>query len=176
MTIALSNVIPGAIGVYTNAGAPTAGTSEVQTLTLANITGGTFKLSYDGQLTGDITWSATTGTLIANIDAALEALPNIGTGNVTTADSTLSGGNGDLTVTFAGTLAKKAVSLIAYVAASSALTGSGATISVAETTPGVDTTHRGAIRGSLLSDLTNGKLYIATAANPPTWTVAGTQS
>lgn len=175
--IELSNVIEGAIGgsAYTTAGAPTAGTSEVQTLTIGGTpTGGTFKLAYDGQVTASITWSATNNTLIANVDAALEALTNIGAGNVTTADSTLSSGIGDLTITFAGTLAKKAVSTITV--NTNALTGTSPTVAVVETTPGVDSSYRNAVKGSLLTDTTNGKLYIATAANPPTWTVVGSQS
>jgi hypothetical protein len=44
--IATSNVIGGALGMRTVAGAPTAGTNEVQTLTIGGTpTGGTFKLS-----------------------------------------------------------------------------------------------------------------------------------
>jgi hypothetical protein len=60
---------------YVNAGAPTAGTNEVQTLTIGGTpTGGTFKLTYDGFTTTAITWSATNATLLANINAALDHL------------------------------------------------------------------------------------------------------
>ena len=161
----------------TNAGAPTAGTDEVQTLTIGGTpTGGTFKLTFDGHTTGPITWSATNNTLIANVDAALEALQNIGSGGVVCADSTLSSGIGALTITFSGAaMAKRAVPTITV--ASNSLTGTSPTVAVAETTPGVEATHRSAPKGALLVDTTNAKLYINTgSAGAPTWTVAGTQS
>lgn len=161
------------VGMYRNAGAPSAGTDEVQTLTI-DATGGTFKLKFDGVTTAAITWSATNATLIADIDAKLEALASIGTGNVTTAVGTMTAGVGTATITFAGALAKKAVSLITV--ANNSLTGT-ATLSVAETTPGVDASFRGAAKGALLVDTTNAKLYINTGTTTsPTWTVVGSQS
>lgn len=162
--------------VLANAGAPSAGTSEVQTLTIGGTpSGGTFKLAYDGQTTANITWSATNATLLANVDAALEALSNIGTGNMTTAAGTLTAGIGTITLTFAGTLATLAVSTITVNA--NALTGTSPTLAVVETTPGVSATGRGSIKGRLLSDTTNGKLYINSGtALAPTWTVVGSQS
>lgn len=157
------------------AGAPTAGTSEVQTITFGGTpTGGTFKLAYKGQITASISWSATDATLVSNIDTALEALSTIGTGNVTTATGTLSSGIGGATVTFAGTLAKKAVPLITV--DTNSLTGTVPTLAVTETTPGVDASYRSAPKGSLLADTSNGKLYIATGTNPAVWAVVGTQS
>jgi hypothetical protein len=157
------------------AGAPVAGTSEVQTLTIGGTpTGGSFKLKFKGQLTAAIAWSATNATLLANIDAALEALSTIGTGNIAAAAGSLTAGIGTVTLTFGGTLAKKAVPLITV--HSNDLTGTAPTLAIAETTPGVDTTHRGAKKGTRLTDTTNGKEYIATAENPPTWTVVGSQS
>lgn len=156
-----------------NAGAPVAGTDEIQTLTI-DATGGTFKLAYDGYTTGAISWSATNATLIANIDAALEALANIGTGGVTTAVGTMTAGVGTATITFVSQNGKKAVATITV--ANNSLTGT-ATLSVAESTPGVDATARGAALGALLVDTTNKKLYINTgSAGAPTWTVAGSQS
>lgn len=166
-------VIEGVVDELVWAGAPTAGTDEVQTLTI-DATGGTFKLAYDGFTTAAISWSATNATLVANVDAALEALPNIGTGNITTAVGSMTAGVGTLTLTFAGELAKKAVSTITV--ANNSLTGT-ATLSVAETTPGVDVTYRGAGKGCLLLDSTNGKAYINTGTPPVSvWTVVGTQS
>lgn len=160
---------------YEVAGAPTAGTSEVQTLTIGGSpTTGTFKLAFDGYTTAAITWSATNNTLRDNVDAALEALPNIGTGGVTTAVGTMTSGVGTLTITFAGNLAKKVVPLITV--ANNSLDGSG-TVAVAETTPGVDVTARGAKIGATLKDTTNGILYINTGtAISPTWTKVGTQT
>ena len=101
--------IEGGIGPYENAGVPSAGTSEVQTLTIGGTpTGGTFTLTYDGQTTAAISWSATNNTLRDNVDTALEALTNIGTGGVTTAVGTMTSGVGTLTITFAGDLAAHA--------------------------------------------------------------------
>jgi hypothetical protein len=154
-----------------NAGAPVNGTSEVQTLTqTGSPTGGTFKLSFDGYETASIAYDADAAT----IQAALEALPSIGTGGVT-------GGGGPLnttpvTVTFAGNLGKKAVPLMTLSA--NALTGGTTpTVGIAETTPGVDATGRGAPKAALLLDTTNAKLYINTGtALAPTWVVTGTQT
>ena len=163
--------IEGIQGILANAGAPVAGTDEVQTLTIGGTpTGGTFKLNFDGQVTAAITWSSTNSTLLANIDAALEALGNIGTGGVATADSTLSSGVGDLTLTFSGSnTGKKAQNTITV--ENNSLTGTSPTVAVAETTPGVEATHRNAPKGALLVDITNAKLYMNTgAAQAPTWT------
>lgn len=160
----------------TNAGAPVAGTDEVQTITFGGTpTGGTIKLGFEGFTTAAITWSATNATLVANIDAALEALPTIGASNVTTAVGTMTAGIGTITITFVAALGKKAVSTITVV--SNALTGTSPTVAVAETTPGVTATARGAPKGAKLIDTTNGLDYMNTGtAAAPTWTKVGTQS
>lgn len=160
----------------TVAGAPVAGTDEVQTITFGGTpTGGTFRLAYKGRVSAAISWSATNNTLRDNVDTALEALSTIGSGNVTTAVGTMTAGIGTLTVTFAGTLAKKLVPLITVF--SNDLTGTAPTVAVAETTPGVSPTHRGAPIGATVTDTTNGKVYINTGtATIPTWTVVGAQS
>lgn len=153
-----------------NAGAPVGGTNEVQTLTIGGTpTGGTFKLKFDGLTTGAITWSATNATLLANIDAALEALPNVGTGGVTCAEGSLTAGIGTITITFGGNLAKLAVSTITV--ANNSLTGTSPTLAVAETTPGVTATGRGALRGKQLVDTSSGTTYVNTSNTPlqPTW-------
>lgn len=169
-------IIEGSLRGYVSAGAPSAGTSEVQTLTIGGTpTGGTFKLAFDGFTTAAIAWSATNATLVSNIDAALEALPNIGTGNVTTAVGTMTAGIGTITITFASDLATKAVPTITV--ANNSLTGTAPTLAVAETTPGVDATARGAAKGATLVDTTNGIAYINTgSAQSPTWTKIGTQT
>jgi hypothetical protein len=168
--------IEGGIGLYEFAGTPGAGTSEVQTLTIGGPpTGGTFKLEFDGHVTADITWTAVDNTLIAAIDAALEALANIGTGGVTVADGTLTDGIGTVTITFGGNLAKLAVPTITV--EENALEGTAPTVAVEETTPGVTADFRGAKKGALVTDTTNGILYINTGtALAPTWTKVGTQS
>src|SRR3954463_10288848 len=104
-------VIEGSYGILQNTGAPVAGTDEVQTITIGGTpTAGTFTLTYDGFTTAAITWSNVNATLIAAIDAALEALPNIGSGGVVTAVGTMTAGIGTTTVTFSGAnMAKRAV-------------------------------------------------------------------
>jgi hypothetical protein len=168
--------IEGGIGPFENAGVPGAGTSEVQTLTIGGTPdGGSFKLKYDGFITSAINWTAVDNTLVAAIDAALEALPNIGASGVTVAAGTLTSGIGTVTITFGGDLAKLAVNTITVHANN--LTGTSPTLAVAETTPGVTASFRGCKKGALVTDTTNGKLYINTGtALAPTWTVVGSQS
>ena len=58
-----------------------AGVNEVQTLTFGGtITGGTFTLTFNNYVTDRISYSSTPATLVANIQAALDALPTIGGG------------------------------------------------------------------------------------------------
>lgn len=170
-------IIDGAKRNLETAGAPVAGTDEIQTITIGGTpTGGTFTLTFEGHTTAPIAWSATNNTLIANVDAALGALANInGAANVTTADSTLSSGIGALTVTFVAARGKMAVGLMT--ADGSELEGSSPTVVVTESTPGVNASFRGAPKGASLTDTTNGKQYINTGtAAAPTWTVVGSQS
>lgn len=174
-----SNVIEDASGKgnpLLNAGAPSAGTSEIQTLTIGGTpTGGTFKLKYDGYVTGSIAWSATNSTLIANINAALDALPNVADGEIVAAVGSMTAGIGTATLTFGGASAKKAVNLITV--DTNALTGTSPTLGVTETTPGVNATGRGAGKGAKLEDTANGIDYINTGTGyAPTWTKTGTQS
>ncbi len=158
-------------------GAFTAGTDEVQTITFGGTpTGGTFKLAYKSQTTAAIDWSATNATLVANIDAALGALSTIGgAANVTTAVGTMTAGIGTATVTFVAALAKLAAPLITV--ASNDLTGTAPTLAVAETTPGVSATHRGAPKGAVALREDTGVLYVNTGtATSPTWTAVGAQT
>lgn len=158
-----------AVPIFPFAGVPGNGTSEVQTLTFGGTpTGGTFKLSFDGYTTAAITWSATNATLVANIDAALEALASIGTGNVTTAVGTMTAGIGTITVTGAGSLAAKNIPAIAV--ADNSLTGTSPTLAATTTTPGVDAGGRGLPKGQVLIDTTNADIYInAGTAYAPIW-------
>src|SRR3954464_6658071 len=55
-------------------------TDEQQTVRLANATGGTFTLSFNGQTTAPLAFNSTA----AQIDAALEALSNVGANNIQT--------------------------------------------------------------------------------------------
>ena len=174
-----NGVIEGVIGRPIAVGsAPVAGTDEIQTLTIGGTpTGGTFTLTFYGMTTAPISWSATNATLVANIDAALEALPVVGTGGVTTAVGTAVAGIGTITVTFTGTdVGRKAVPTMT--ADGTLLTGTSPTVAVAETTPGVDATYRGASTGSMLVSTATGVVYVntSTTAGAPVWAVVGGQS
>lgn len=171
-----TNTIEGTLGPLRSAGAPSGGTSSVQTLTFADTwaDGDTFQLAFDGQTTAQIAWSATNTTLVSNIDAALEALATIGTGGVVTAVGTMTAGIGTITLTAGGNLAKSAMNVLAI--PSQTVAGDG-TVAIAETTAGVTATGRGASIGATLLDTTNGIEYINTGtALAPTWTKVGTQS
>ncbi|MCB1078027.1 MAG: autotransporter-associated beta strand repeat-containing protein, partial [Verrucomicrobiae bacterium] len=78
--------------------------SEIQRFTLGGTptdASTTFTLTFSGQTTAAITWSATAATTASNIQSALEALGNIGAGNVSVvANSTL-----NFDIFFQGTLA-----------------------------------------------------------------------
>lgn len=92
-------------------------TNEVQTVTLTPTpTGGTFTLTYSGQTTSAIAFDASAAT----VDAALEALSNIGAGDVSVTGSA----GGPWTVTFTGALAATNVAQ---------MTGSGAGLTGAAT-------------------------------------------
>lgn len=102
-------------------------TSEVQTVTVANATGGTFTLTYNGQTTAPIAWNAAT-TAVA---AALNALSNLD-------GVTVGGTAGAWTVTFPAALGNVNQMTID----GTALTDDGTTAhtqSVATTTPGTTT-------------------------------------
>jgi hypothetical protein len=109
------------------------GTNAVQTLTTTGTpTGGTVPITFDGRPT-TVAFNASA----AAVQTALEALPNIGTGNVVTAGGPLPTA---VTITFQGALAKRPVPTI--VTGSTGLTGgSSPTGVIANTTPGVNATH-----------------------------------
>ncbi|MCW2898492.1 MAG: LigA protein [Streptosporangiaceae bacterium] len=126
------------LGLVHRAGGPLvptgAGTSEVQTITITGTpTGGTFSLTFGGQTTPALAYNATASV----VQAALQALSSIGSGNATVAGSA----GGPYTVTFAGVLANTNVVQILPVG-----TFTGGTTPAITTT----TTTPGAV-GSLLS-------------------------
>jgi hypothetical protein len=91
------------------------GVNEIQQVTIAGTpTGGTFTLTYSGQTTAAIARNATAAT----VDTALEALSNIGAGNVSVAGGP--GPSTPWTVTFTGTLA---ATNVAQMTSTSSLTG-----------------------------------------------------
>lgn len=159
---------------YAYAGAPVNGTNEVDTLTIQSGTSaGTFTLTVaGGRTTAPITWSATDATLIANIDAAVEALAAVGVGGVTTAAGTGSSGIGTYTLTFTGKNAAQDFPLLSI--GTNSLTG-GAAPTITTTTAGVAGTFVNAPLGAVLEDTTNGELYqnISTTVGAPNWQIKG---
>jgi len=100
-------------------------TNEVQTIGLGAATAGTVTITYAGQTTTAIAYTATAAT----VQAALQALSTIGVGNVT-----VTGGPwpGVLTLTFGGTLA--GINVAEITATPTGLTGG--TVTIATTTQG----------------------------------------
>jgi hypothetical protein len=102
-----------------------AGTNAVQTVTLANATGGTFTLTFGGQTTVPIAYNASAAT----VQSALMALSSIGANNVVVS---LTGSV--YTVTFDDALGDAAQTLMTDSA--TGLTGSSPTITIATATAG----------------------------------------
>ncbi len=154
----------------TVAGAPGAGTNEVQTLTLGGTpTSGTFRLSFEGITTAAITWSNVNATLLSAINAAFDAHPSLGVAGCVASAGTLTAGIGTILLTFGAARARQAVATM--VVADNSLVGTAPTLAIAETTPGVVAAGGSAPKGALLIDTTNGTLYQNTGtAAAPTWT------
>lgn len=153
--------------IITAGGAPVNGTNEIQTVTIGGTpTAGTFKLTLNGETSASITWSATNATLIADIDAKLEALPSVSSGGVVTAVGTMTAGIGTFTVTFSGTnVAKRPIGAMT---ATSALTGTSPTLSngVVSTAGVAPTGGGGTERGAILVRTDTGDGYINQGAPP----------
>lgn len=158
------------VPVYSYAGVPANGTSEVDTLTIQTSTSaGTFTITVAGsRTTTPITWSATDATLISNIDTALENLPIIGSGGVVVSAGTGTSGIGTYLITMSGKNARKDMPLLSI--GTNSLTG-GTAPTLTTTTAGVAATWAEAPIGTLIEDSTNGELYqnISTTANSPNW-------
>lgn len=110
--IPLTNVISGmTTAELTNAGAPTAGTSEVQTITLSNFGACTLRLGFMGA-SADVTFTGSEDNTAIDtaVTAALEGMHTIGSGNVSVSVSGTT--NRAMAVTFAGNLAKRALPLM----------------------------------------------------------------
>jgi hypothetical protein len=106
-------------------------TNAVQTISITGATAGTFKLVFGGQSTAPIAFNASA----AAVQAALEALSNIGKGNVTGGGGPLPGSN--VTATFVSQMA--ASPQLPITIDSTGLTGG--TPAVTQTTVGVAVTH-----------------------------------
>lgn len=144
------------------------GTNEVQTIEIDDgVSGGTFTLTYSGQTTGALAYSASAAT----VEAALEALNNVGLGGVT-----VTGASPKWTVTFTGTLASTDVALL--IGDGALLTGGEFTdVDVVETVAGVDpvnevqTIDRGAATGGSFTLTFGGETTNAIAFNASAATV-----
>lgn len=112
-------------------GRATSGVSAVHTVSISGTpTGGTFQLAYGGFTTSALANNAAA----ADVQAALEALPSIGTGNVACTGGALPGT--PVVCTFQGALASRPVALMTV--ATSALTGgTNPAVTTALTTAGV---------------------------------------
>src|SRR5262245_32121607 len=145
-------IIEGALRYYI-AGGVSAGTAAVVTLTFGGtaVTTGTIQLGFEGFLTAPLTVSATAATMVSAIDGALEALPNVGTGGVTTAAGTYTAGAGTITCTFGARPVGNISLEINNMAA-----GAATTFSSAVTTPGVRPVPFAPATGALVVNTTAG--------------------
>ncbi|MEA3224873.1 MAG: flagellar filament capping protein FliD [Planctomycetota bacterium] len=109
-----------------------AAVAEVQTMSITqgNPNSGHYHLTYDGYTTGEIAYDA----VAATIQAAIDALPNVNSGDITVTAENSHLDNGDIYFTFSDTLGDAPMIL----ADDSALTGPGQDpkIGVVETTEG----------------------------------------
>lgn len=176
--IEATNTISGGFLPLRNAGAPVAGTDEVQTLTIggtptAGATSG-IKFTFQGLVSALCLWSATSATFVTNLQACLDAF--FGSGATVVVDGTSTNGVGTFTITFSGALLAK-TNMGAALGVTNLMTGTAPTAAVARTTPGVTATFRNALPGQNLVDTTNKIDYINTgSAGAPTWTKTGTQT
>jgi hypothetical protein len=122
------------------------GVAEVQTVTLANATGGTFALTLGSETTGVIAYNASA----AAVQSALEALPSVGAGKAVVSGSA----GGPYTVTF-----DRALGNVAQMTGDAALLTSGttATVTVATLTAG----STGGLWGPYASGATDGRATVA---------------
>lgn len=133
-------------------GQTTTGVNEVQTLTITGTpTGGTFRLSFKGIKTAAIARNANAAT----VQAALEALISVGTGNVSCGGGALPGT--PVTITFQGALAAGPQPVVVFETTDNLLTGgTSPTGSVAVTTKGIAAGALKAWDGTKLADPTTG--------------------
>lgn len=172
-TIIGNSVIAGGIAMpLPMSGQPSSGATGFYILTFGGTpTGGTFTITFDGYTTDAITWSSTNSTLVSNIDAALEALPSVGTSGVTTAALNMSSGIGTISLTLAGNLLSKAYTAPTV---SSSLTGTSPTLAVTEAIAGVNASFRGCAAGAVVVDTATGNRYVNISTSlTPTWVDCG---
>lgn len=150
-------------------GVPSAGVDEVQGIVKdGTVTAGTFRLSFQGFITGPISWTATTAIL----ETALNNLPSIANGGTGLVGVVVTGGalpGTALVITFSGTnVAKRALPTL--VLHRNDLTGGG-TMAITENTAGVTVFGVGAPPGTQAINGVNGTLYYNNGtAVQPDWT------
>lgn len=139
-------------------GQTTTGVAAVQTLTITGTpTGGTFRLSFKGIKTAPIAHNAAA----AAVQAALEAIISVGTGNVTGSGGALPGT--PVVLTFAGALATGPQPLIVFETADNLFTGGTTpTGSVANTTIGISAGALKAFNGAVIPNPTTGPAVVTT--------------
>lgn len=155
--------VAGLRGPFEFSGVPSDGASEVQAITSsAAVTQGAWVLAYEGYRTVSMVFNVAAAVM----EAALCALPTIGTGGCTVVL-----GGGVYTVTFAANLAKLALPLMTVPTNSCKDAGNAdVTWTVAEGVAGVTASLRGAAKGAVAIDTTNGDIYQNTGtALVPVW-------
>ncbi len=156
---------------------PVNGTDAVHRITIGGSpTTGTFRLTWNGYVSGSIAWSATNNTLVANIQTGLDAI--FGAGNTTAAAASLTAGVGTIDVTFGGSYGRAPQSvIIGYTTVGETVAFDG-TIAIASQTTGVMADYRGASAGAQL--IYTGGTYPVTYINTsntlfaPNWKQAST--
>jgi hypothetical protein len=139
---------------------PTADTDDVQTVTITGTpTGGTFTLTLDGQTTSALAYNASAG----NVQSALEALTNIGTGNVLCSGGALPGTG--VVCTFRAGMSFRPVDLITHT--DSLTGGSSPAVHVTHTTQGA-----AAVPPGRLVTIFRNRLWIAYGRTVE-WSAAG---
>lgn len=160
-------------GNLTSAGAPSSGTSSINTIDVkASTSGGSSTLTFGGVTSPSFAFSATNATFLANVQLALDN--TFGTNAFVATAGTLTNGIGTMLITASNRLAKLAIGAMTI---TNGFTG-GAAATISETTAGVTATFWGCGKGTMVKDVSNGKAYVntGTSGGDPTWTVTGSQS
>ncbi len=165
----MNSVQLGDIALLWGDGAPVAGTSEVQRLTITGTpTGGYIVLKRGGRRTAHIAYNAAASA----VQTALRALGNIGSAGVSCGGGALPGSF--VTITYASNLGLRNVGALT-IAENALEGGTDPAAAITTTTPGVDATGVGvAGPGSIYVDITNGVAYFNKGtSDAPDWNPAG---
>ncbi len=148
------------------------GTNEVQNVVISGATGGTFTLSVTAASSTHTTAAIAYNASASAVQSALEALSNIGVGQVSVAAGTAADGvTPCYAVTFTGTLADTSIPLM--VVNGQALTGGG-TITIATVQPG-SSTHVNQVIVVTLNNASGGTWDISSdgqTTSPLAWNIS----